>query len=105
MITDARKYVERATDSSVSTRSIQVTNELELEDYELPFGPIIGDTTDTTDTDGNYVYTYSAGYDPTPPDMKRLILDIIKYWYDIDDVSAELPRSIKKKIQLLNRNP
>jgi hypothetical protein len=105
MITDARKYVERATDSSVSERTIEVTNELELEDYELPFGPIIGDTTDTTDTDGNYVYTYSAGYDPTPPDMKRLILDIIKYWYDIDDVSAELPRSIKKKIQLLNRNP
>ncbi len=105
MISDARKYVERATDSSVSERSIKVTNELELENYELPFGPIIGSVSDSTDSDDNYVYEYSAGYDPTPPDMKRLILDVIKWWYDVDDMAADLPRVIKNKIQLLTRNP
>jgi len=105
MISDARRYIERATDSSVSERSLKVTSELDLEEYELPFGPVIGDVTESTDTNGNYIYEYSAGYDPTPPDMKRLILEVIKYWYDIDDVSADLPVAIKKKIQLLTRNP
>ena len=104
MISDARRFVERATDSSVSERSLKVTNVLELEDWELPFGPVIGDVTDSTDSDGNYIYTYSAGYDPTPPDMKRLILDIIEYWFD-KGINAELPKMIKRKIQLLTRNP
>jgi len=105
MISDARRYVERATDSSVSERSLKVTNEIEMEEYELPFGPIIGDVTESTNTDSQYVYEYSAGYSPTPPDMKRLILEVIKYWYDIDDTSADLPVAIMKKIQLLTRNP
>jgi len=105
MISDARQYVERVTDSSVSERSLKVTNDLEMEEWELPFGPVIGTVTDSYDTDGNYIYEYSAGYDTTPYDMIRLILDVIKYWYDIDDTSQELPVTIKKKIQLLTRNP
>ena len=105
MISAARRYVERATDCSVSERDLKVTNELELEDYELPFGPIVGSVTDSTDTDGNYVYEYTAGFDPLPDDYMSLILDVIKYWYDIDDMSADLPVVIKKKMQLLTRNP
>ena len=90
---------------SVSERDLKVTNELELEDYELPFGPIVGSVTDSNDTDGNYVYEYTAGFDPLPDDYMSLILDVIKYWYDIDDMSADLPVAIKKKMQLLTRNP
>ena len=105
LISAARTFVERATDSSVSERELKVTNDLELEEYELPFGPIVGSVTDSTDTDGNYIYEYTAGYDPLPYDFERLIMDVIKYWYDIDDSSTELPVSIKKKIQLLTRNP
>lgn len=108
MITDARVYVEKALDCSVKQKSLKVTNEIELEDYELPFGPVVGDVTSSTNTDSQYVYEYTGGYDDdshATPLIKRLILDIIKYWYDIDDLSADMPRSIKKKIQLLNRNP
>jgi len=105
MISDARRYVERATDSSVSERSLKVTSDLEMEEWELPFGPVIGDVKDSTDSDSNYIYEYSAGYDPTPPDMKRLILDVIKWWYDIDDMAVPFPNVIKNKIQLLTRNP
>ena len=104
MISDARRFVERATDSSVSERELRVTNELELENFELPFGPIIGDVDDST-SDGDYIYEYLAGYDPIPPDMKRLILEVIKAWYDVDDPGEELPRVIRRKIQLLTRNP
>jgi DNA-directed RNA polymerase subunit F len=104
MISDARRFVERATDSSVSERSLKVTSDLEMEDWEMPFGPVIGDITSSTNSDSQYIYEYSAGYDPTPPDMKRLILDVIEHWYDKGD-NDRLPETIKRKIQLLTRNP
>jgi hypothetical protein len=104
MISDARRFVERATDSSVSERSLKVTSDLEMEEWELPFGPVIGDVTSSTNSDSQYVYEYSAGYDPTPPDMSRLILEVMEHWYD-KGINSELTEIIKRKIQLLTRNP
>ena len=104
MITDARKYIERATDSSVSLRTIVVTSDIEIDECLLPFGPVIS-STETTDSDDNYVYTYTAGYDPTPSDMKRLIIMLVKHWFDIDDEATALPQVIKNMIQLQTRNP
>ena len=104
LITDCRKYVERAIDTSVSERELKVTSDVELEEWELPFGPV-SDLTEVTDADDNYVYSYTGGETECPADIKRLILNIIKHQYDIDDEAKALPDHIKKQIQLLTRQP
>jgi hypothetical protein len=105
LITDARKYVEKAIDQSVLERELKVTSDIELDEWDMPFGPVIGDVTDSTDDDYNYVYEYSAGYDETPADIRRLIILIIKYWYDIDDIAQPLPEVVKNLICANTRNP
>jgi len=104
LITDARMYIERAIDTSVSTRTIEVTSDIELEDWELPLGPVTN-LVETTDSDDNYVYTYTGGDTVCPAAIQRLITFLIKHWYDIDDEAVALPESIKKQIQLLTRQP
>lgn len=104
MITDARIYIERAIDTSVSTRELKVTSDIELEAWELPFGPV-SSLTDSTDSDDNYVYEYTGGDTDCPADIKRLILMLIKHWYDIDDEAIALPEVITKHIQLRTRQP
>ena len=104
LITDVRQRVERNIDTSVSERTLEVTNDLELEEWELPFGPV-SDLVETTDTDDNYVYTYTGGNEECPAAIKRLILSMIKYVYDIDDEAVELPKDLKRQIQLLTRQP
>lgn len=104
LITDCRMFIEKAIDTSVSEREITVTSDAELEEWELPLGPV-SSLVETTDTDDNYIYSYTGGDTDCPASIKRLITDVIKYRYDIDDEAKELPRSIKKQIQLLTRNP
>ena len=104
LITDVRQRIERSIDTSVSERTLEVTNDLELEEWELPFGPV-SDLVETTDMDDNYVYTYTGGDTDCPAAIKRLILTMIKYVYDIDDEAVELPKDLKKQIQLLTRQP
>jgi len=104
LISDARDYIEQATDTSCLEREIKVTSDIELEEWELPLGPV-SNLVESTDTDDNYVYEYTGGLTDCSPRMKRLITDYIKYKYDIDDEARELPASIKKQIQLLTRQP
>ena len=108
LITDCRQRVERAIDTSVSERSIEVINDKKLEEWELPFGPVF-DLEMTTGTDWNddttYIYTYTGGEVDCPADIKRLILSMIKFVYDIDDEATALPEDIKKQIQLRTRQP
>jgi hypothetical protein len=104
LISDARAYIERAIDTSVLERTLEVTSEDELEDWELPFGPV-SNLVKTTDSDGNYVYTYTGGDMDCPPEIQRLITMLIKHWYDIDDEAVALPEAIKKGIQLRTRQP
>ena len=108
LITDARMYIEKAIDTSVSTRTIQVTSLEKFEEWELPYGP----TSNLVLTYGTnwesvltYIYTYTGGTTTCPDDITRLITDYIKYIYDIDDEAVALPESIKKQIQLLTRQP
>jgi len=107
-ITDARIYVEKAIDTSVSTRTIQVTSLEKLEEWELPYGPT-DDLVLTYGTDWEstltYIYTYTGGVTTCPDEITRLITDYIKYKYDIDDEAIALPNSIKDQIQLLTRQP
>lgn len=104
LITDARVYIERAIDTSVSERTLQVTSDIELDEFELPFGPV-SDLVETTDSDDNYIYTYTGGAEECPADIKRLITMLIKHWYDIDDEATALPDTIKREIMLLTRQP
>lgn len=104
LISDARAYIERAIDTSVLERTLEVTSEDELEEWELPFGPV-SNLVETTDSDDNYVYTYTGGEVDCPADIKRLITMLIKHWYDIDDEASALPEVIKKEIQLRTRQP
>jgi hypothetical protein len=104
LITDARQYIERAIDTSVSERTLQVTSEDELEEWELPFGPVSG-LIETTDSDDNYVYTYTGGDTDCPAEIKRLITMLIKHWYDIDDEAVALPEVISREIKLRTRQP
>jgi len=108
LITDARIYVEKAIDTSVSTRTIQVTSLEKLEEWELPYGPT-ADLVLTYRTNWEdkitYIYTYTGGVATCPGEITRLITDYIKYKYDIDDEAVALPKSIKTQIQLLTRQP
>jgi len=104
LITDARVYIERAIDTSVSERTLQVTSDIELDEFELPFGPV-SDLVETTDSDDNYIYTYTGGAEECPADIKRLITMLIKHWYDIDDEATALPDTIKREIMLRTRQP
>ena len=104
LISDARDYIEHAIDTSVFEREIKVTSNIELEEWELPLGPV-SNLVESTDADDNYVYDYTGGLIDCSPRIKRLITDYIKYKYDIDDEAKALPESIKKQIQLLTRQP
>jgi hypothetical protein len=104
LITDCRQFIEKAIDTSVSEREIEVTNDTELEEWELPLGPV-SNLVESTDTDDNYVYTYTGGDADCPADIKRLITMYIKHIYDIDDQAVALPKEILKMIKLLTRQP
>ena len=108
MITDARIYIEKAIDTSVTARTIQVTSLEKMEEWELPYGPTADlALTYGTDWEGilTYIYTSTGGVTTCPPEITRLITDYIKYKYDIDDEAIALPKSIKSQIQLLTRQP
>ena len=104
LITDCRAFIEKAIDTSVSTRTIEVTSDIELEEWELPLGPV-SNIVETTDSDDNYIYTYVGGDTTCPATIQRLITDYIKYVYDIDDEAKQLPLHISKQIELLTRQP
>jgi len=108
LITDIRQRAEKSIDTSVSTRTLEVTSDTKLEEFELPYGPV-SDLVLTYDTDWNdelvYVYTYTGGETECPADIKRLILSMIKHFYDIDDEATALPKDIRQQIQLLTRQP
>jgi len=103
LITDCRMFIEKAIDTSVSEREIEVTSDTELEEWELPLGPV-SNLVETTDADDNYVYTYTGGDTDCPADIKRLITDRIEYVYDKCENEA-LAKSIMTQIQLLTRQP
>jgi hypothetical protein len=107
LISDARMYVEKAIDTSVMERDIKVTSETKLEDWELPFGPVkdIESSTEYVLTKRVYVYNYVGGYASTPSDIRRLIINVVKFWYDIDDTVKDIPDNIRNMIQLLTRQP
>ena len=105
MITAARKYMEKAIQKSLGERTIKVTSEDELEDYELPYGPNQTITDEDTDDDDNYIYTYTTGFDEVPEDIKQGIMYLVKHWYDIDDVAAPVPASVEKIISLNVETP
>lgn len=104
LISDCRDYIEQAIDTSVFERELRVTSDRTLEDWELPLGPVSG-IVEITDTDDNYIYTYTGGLTDCPPRIKRLILDYIKHKYDIDDQAVALPKEIANQIKLLTRQP
>lgn len=104
LISDCRLYIENAIDTSVSHREIKVTSDTALEEWELPLGPV-SSLTESTDADYNYVYEYTGGNADCPATIKRLILDYMKYSYDIDDEAKELPKKVSKQIKLLTRQP
>ena len=104
LITDCRAFIEKAIDTSVLPRTIEVTSDIELEDWELPLGPV-SNIVETTDSDDNYIYTYTGGDTTCPATIQRLITDYIKYVYDIDDEAKQLPLYISKQIEILTRQP
>ena len=104
LITDCRMFIEKAIDTSVSERDITVTSDTELEEWELPLGPV-SNLVESTDVDDNYVYSYTGGNTDCPADIKRLITMYIKHVYDIDDQAVALPKEITRMIQLLTRQP
>ncbi len=104
LISDCRDFVEHAIDTSVLEREIKVTSDIELEEWELPLGPV-SNIVESTDSDDNYVYDYTGGETTCPARIQRLITDYIKYCYDIDDEAEALPDSIAKQIKLLTRQP
>ena len=108
LITDCRMVIEKAIDTSITTRTIQVTSLEKLEEWGLPYGPV-ADLVLTNGTNWEdvitYIYTYTGGTDTCPADIKRLITDYVKHVYDIDDEAKALPLSIKNQIQLLTRQP
>ena len=103
LITDCRMFIEKAIDTSVSEREIEVTSDTELEEWELPLGPV-SDLVESTDSDDNYVYSYTGGDTDCPADIKRLITDRIEYVYDKCENEA-LAKSIMTQIQLITRQP
>jgi hypothetical protein len=103
LITDCRMFIEKAIDTSVSEREIEVTSDTELEEWELPLGPV-SNLVESTDSDDNYVYSYTGGNTDCPADIKRLITDRIEYVYDKCENEA-LAKSIMTQIQLLTRQP
>jgi len=108
MISDARTYIEKALDMSVSEREIEVVSDIELEEWELPFGPVSDLEDEYAEDDyGNYVYTYTytGGNEDCPADVKRLIIMLIKFWFDIDDLAVPLPGEIRRLIQANTRQP
>jgi len=103
LITDCRMFIEKAIDTSVSEREIEVTSDTELEEWELPLGPV-SNLVESTDADDNYVYSYTGGDTDCPADIKRLITDRIEYVYDKCENEA-LAKSIMTQIQLITRQP
>jgi hypothetical protein len=102
----ARKYLEKSTDLSFMTKSLKVTVDRELEEWELPYGPVNEITnSEEPNDDDEYVYEYDAGYEDLPYDLKIAIKITVKYWYDMDDVSDSLPMAARKIVELNQRNP
>lgn len=103
MITIARKYLEGALNKSLGQKTLKVTSDDKYEAYDLPYGPnqVITDE----DDDEYYVYTYTTGYETVPDDIKMLLMQVIKYWHDIDDIGTELPKSIQNLIAINTTTP
>lgn len=105
MITMARKYLESALNQSLGAKTLELTSDDEYEEYELPYGPNQTVTDEDEDSDDNYIYTYTTGFDAVPEHVKMLLMQIIKYWYDIDDMGADLPNSIQNLIAINTTRP
>ena len=105
MITMARKYLEGVLNKSLGEKTLKLTSDDEYDTYNLPYGPNQVITDEDEDDDGNYVYTYTTGYETVPDDIKMLLMEVIKYWFDIDDIGAELPKSIQNLIAVNTTTP
>ena len=105
MIVAARKYFERALSKSLGEKTLKVTSKDELEVDDLPYGPNQEVIDAVCDAGGNYIYTYTTGYEEVPADIKQGIINLIKYWYDIDDVAGTVPESVEKIIALNTELP
>ena len=103
MITMARKYLEGVLNKSLGQKTLKVTSDDKYEAYDLPYGP--NQVVTNEDDDDNYVYTYTTGYETVPDDIKILLMQTIKYWHDIDDIGAELPKSIQNLIAVNTTTP
>ena len=103
MNTSARVYLEKATGLSFAPKTLKVTSDYKLEEWELPYGPV-NEITDEEEGD-DYTYTYTTGYDDLPDDLKLGIKMTVKHWYDIDDIAAEVPNAVKKIVQINQETP
>lgn len=115
LITAARQTLESRTDSSFGVKSLKVTTTEDLKIYDpdddinvfadslLPYGPV-SDVTQSDDDD-YYYYEYTAGYETLPYPLRTAIMMLVKYWYDIDEVSRDVPASIDAIVDSYNRNP
>lgn len=102
----ARKYLENRTNLSFITKTIKVTADRELEDWELPYGPVNSITSkEEPNDDDEYVYTYEAGYEQLPQDLKQALKMTVKYWYDMEDITDELPKATEMAIKANQTNP
>lgn len=104
MIVSARKYMEKALSKSLGVKTIRVTSGDELIADDLPYGPNQTIVTEAEIND-DYVYTYTAGFEEVPEDIKQGIMYLVKHWYDIDDTSALVPDAVKNIIALNTELP
>ena len=96
LIKSARVFMEWQLNMSLGEKEYKVTIDRELSKDELPYGPVTEITAEGED-DGVYTYEYKAGI-VCPEDIRQGIYFLVKHWFDIDDVSAELPRALQTLI-------
>ena len=97
LIRSARVYMENQLNMSLGEKEYKVISDRELSKDELPFGPVTEITNEDED-EGVYTYEYKAGIG-CPEDIRQGIYFLIKHWYDIDDVAAELPKVVQQIIK------
>lgn len=98
-------YLEAALDTTIGVKRYEVVSESALDNDELPYGPVV-ELEDESIDDADYIYTYTAGRTITPPDIKRGIMLLCKYWFEIGDMaSTQVPVAVKAIVMGNTRNP
>lgn len=102
-------YMEKAIDTTIGVKRYEVTVDDVMDGplYELPFGPVVAleSTVENVD-DGTYTYTYTAGSATTPDDIKRGVMLLCQYWFEMGDFApTALPGAVKMLISANTRNP